>query len=216
MIKAKIVILGVLHIFHNSVPNYSLKDLELSLNKIKPDLIAVELMQSEIDKLKSQSFKIEYNVILPYAKKNKIPIYGLDPEEPKFSKMADPYIKNQKDFPVKFPAESKVQGNFQRHLFDYLIKEHWTSASRVQSEVTDSFFDLKHRFQEDLMGKAEKDGWNDFNSYYSSQIFSLAEKNKGKTILVTIGVEHVYWLKKKLSSSKDFEIVNTEQLLNVH
>jgi len=173
-------------------------------------------MQSEIDKSKLQSFKIEYNVILPYAKQNKIPVHGLDPEEPKFSKMVDSYIKNQKDFPIKFPVESKVQTNFQQHLFDYLIKEHWTSVSRVQSEVTNSFFDLKHRFQEDLMGKAEKDGWNDFNSYYSSQIFNLAEKNAGKTILVTIGVEHVYWLKKKLSSSKDFEIINTEQLLNDH
>lgn len=213
MIKTKIVILSVLHIFHKSVPNYTLKDLEIVLQKIKPDLIAVELKQSEVDAAKPQPFKIEYNVILPYAKKNKIFIHGLDPEEPKLSQMVDSYVKNQKEFPEKFVPESKTQDVFQEELFDYLVKEHWASASKVQSEVTNALFEVKHRFQEKIMGKAEKDGWESFNTYYANTINDLASKNAGKTILVTIGAEHTYWLKKRLSLNTNLELVNTENLI---
>jgi len=208
-----VIILGVLHSFHNSVPSYSLEKLESALHKIKPDIILAELTQSEIDSAKSQTFKIEYGIILPYAKKNKISVLGLDPEEPLFSKMVDPYIKNQKDFPKKFPLESKTQDVFQSQLFDFLIKEHWVSISKTQSDTTNDMFKLKHRFQEELMGIEEKNGWNSFNQYYSDKISEVAKKSPGKTILVTIGIEHVYWLKEKLSSNSKLKIADTESLL---
>lgn len=214
MDKTKVIILGVLHSFHKVVPSFSLAKLESALEEIKPDIICAELMQSEINTNKNQTFKIEYEVILPYAKKNNVLLVGLDPEEPKFSEMVDPYIKNQKEFPKRSPVESKIQDIYQEQIFDFLIKEHWTSINKTQSEVTNTLFRLKHRFQEELMGREEKVGWSTFNSYYENRISDLALKNPGKTILVTIGIEHVYWLKERLSAKRTFEVVNTEQLLN--
>lgn len=213
MVKTKVIVLGVLHRFHNVVPSFSLAHLELALEKIKPNLICTELMQSEIDFNKQQAFKIEYNVILPYAKKNNILVVGLDPEEPIFSEMADPYIKNQKEFPKRSPIESKIQDIFHEQLFDFLIKEHWTSISQTQSEITNTIFKLKHRFQEKIMGEAEKEGWSKFNSYYAEKIVNLALKESGRIILVTIGLEHVYWLKDELSKNSHLEVVDTEQIL---
>jgi hypothetical protein len=214
VIKTKIIILGVLHSFHKSVPGFSLEHLESALKKIKPDIIAAELMQSEIDAKKTQTFKIEYSIILPYCQKNKVPVLGLDPEEPAFSQMVDPYIKNQKEFPHRSSSDNKNQEIFHKELFDYLIKEHWTSAGKVQSDVTNALFEVKHRFQDALLGKAEKDGWSGFNTHYVKLINELASKHKGKTILVTIGVEHVYWLKKELSLNENIEVLNTERLIN--
>jgi len=172
-------------------------------------------MQTEIDTKKTQTFKIEYSVIFPYVQKKKIPIYGLAPEEPTFSEMIDLYIKNQKEFPQRASSDYKNQEIFQKELFDYLIKEHWTTAGKVQSDVTNALFEVKHRFQDALMGKVEKDGWSSFNTHYVKVISELASNHKGKTILVTIvGVEHVYWLKKELSSNKNIDLINTERLIN--
>jgi hypothetical protein len=213
MINTKIVILGVLHSFHNQVPSFSLEHLQSAIEKIKPDVLCVELMQSEVISDKKQSYKIEYNVILPYAKKNSVKVVGLDPEEPLFSKMVDSYIENQKGFAKRSPSESKIQDIYQTQLFDFLIKEHWTSIDKTQSVITNTLFQLKHRFQEELMGQEEKNGWNKFNEYYANIISTEAKKNPGKIVLVTIGLEHVYWLKTNLGKDAAFTLVDTESLL---
>jgi hypothetical protein len=213
MVKTKIVILGVLHSFHSQVPSYSLEHLKSALEKIKPDVLCAELKQSEIDSDKKQNYKIEYGVILPYTKNHNVKVVGLDPEEPLLSKMVDPYVKNQKEFPKRSPVESKVQDIYQAQLFDYLIKEHWVSIDKTQSAITNTLFQLKHRFQEELMGPEEKNGWDKFNEYYANIISTEAKKNPGKTVLVTIGLEHVYWLKEKLGKDSALTLVDTESLL---
>jgi len=83
----------------------------------------------------------------------------------------------------------------------------------TQSRLTHELFRLKHRFQDELMGQPEKDGWETFNSYYTNRISEIALRNPGLRVLVTIGLEHIYWLQDELEKNAAFEILVVEDLL---
>lgn len=213
MAKTKIAILGVLHSFHEQVPCYSLNILKEVLTKISPDLILAELKQSEILSNLDQPFKMEYGVILPFAAGRNIEVVGMDPEEPQFSEMVDPFIDNQGHFKSNFPTEFKVLSEYQKQLFEFLVIEHWDSVSKTQSEITNTLFNLKHRLQNELMGPAEEQGWELFNNYYANKIEETVKFNAGKKILVTIGIEHVYWLKERFKGDTNVEVLDLDKYL---
>ena len=204
--KTEIVLLGVLHNFHNNVDCYDLNALEKLIASIKPSVICVELDDDEVKNRKEQPYKIEYQSIFSYADSNNIEIVGIDPQEPLYSELVEPYNDNQKDFPERAPEACRVLEIQQSQLYDFLINEYWTKLSNVHSSQTEDFLNLKHRFQEALMGPAEKDGWDRFNKYYVEQIISVANENQGKRILVTIGIEHIYWLRNYLRDHSDYSL----------
>jgi len=106
MTTTKIALLGVLHSWHNEVKVFSLEHLNTAIHRLKPDIICVELMPSEIKSDFSQPYKIEYSVILPYGFNHSIKIEGLDPEEPLYTRMVQDYQRNQKTLVRSFSSRS--------------------------------------------------------------------------------------------------------------
>ncbi len=68
----------------------------------------------------------------------------------------------------------------------------------VNSRQTDALFEVKHEFQSALYGPEERRGWERWNEHFLSRILDVARDNAGKRIVVTVGVEHGYWLRKRL------------------
>ncbi|MGE3608555.1 MAG: hypothetical protein AB7I27_03115 [Bacteriovoracaceae bacterium] len=207
MLKTKLVIMAMLHSLHNDVPSYSLLKLKQVLKQINPDVICAELNQEEIKTSKLQKNKIEYNVILPYAKESRIDVFGMEPVDKVFDQKVTDYLENQKQFREKFPERYKVWEIYQRQLLNYLTHDYWTEFDKVQSQETDNLFRLKHEFQNELMGTREKEGWDYFNNVFANKISEISQQYKGKKVLVTIGAEHVYWLKEKLKHNSEFELI---------
>ena len=137
----------------------------------------------------------------------------MDPEEPLYTELVSPYIENQRKFKDEQPEKQSVLEIQQSQLYDFLINEHWKTPREVQSQITHTLMDLKHRFQEELLGEKEKKGWNRFNEYYLDQITKISEEYQDKRILVTIGIEHVYWLQKELRKISNLEVIDASTVI---
>ena len=209
MKQTEVALLGVLHNYHSQVPTYSLEHLKHALIKIAPDVICVELKKSDLDS-KEFNYKQEYQVILPYAKENNVLIEALDPEEPTYSEICKPYMENHKRHKNDFPVEDSVLEKQITHMFTFLIQDHWSTLAKTQSELTHSLIDIKHRIQEDLLGKAEKEGWEKINKLYLDRILAICEIHKGKRIMISIGIEHIYWLKNRITT---YQVLDLEKIL---
>jgi hypothetical protein len=209
---SKIAVLGVLHNLHHQIPIFSLEKLGEALRKLSPDCFLVELKPSELSD-SDHPYKVEYSVILPFAQDKGIHVEAMDPEEPVYSEIADAYQNNQAEFKTRSAVEYSTLSLTAEKFLEYLVEDHWKTLAETQSALTHSLFDLKHRIQESVLGDREKEGWDRMNAHYLEKISSVAASGNHRFLLVTVGIEHVYWLKRELSKQKQFEIIDLDEIL---
>lgn len=211
--KAEVFVLSTLHQFHSDSKYYSFQTLSNTIEKIKPDVLAVELTPQDLESRKEQKTKIEYQKsVFPLIEKNKYQTIALEPAEPLYSEIIDLLKESNKENQEKFPQKIEAFSVYSNSLYDYLFK-HWNSVKAVNSKETDAHFEVKHQFQNRLFGEKEAKVWNDWNSYFLTQILDAAAKNKGKRILVLVGVEHSYWLRNHLRNNQTVKLLEAEKLL---
>jgi pheromone shutdown protein TraB len=211
--KTQVVVLSTLHQFHSTNTNYSFEALAKTIERIKPDVLAVELTAKDLESRREQKVKIEYaNSVFPLLDKYKYKTVALEPNEPLYSELINLLKESNKENQEKFPQKVEAFSNYSNALYDYLFK-YWTSIEAVNSSQTDALFEIKHNFQNSLFGEKEAKVWNDWNSYFLKQIKDSAAKNKGKRILVLVGAEHSYWLRKNLQNDPEINLFKIKDLL---
>lgn len=209
--KPEVFILSTLHQFHAQSKFYSFEKLSEIVEKFNPDLIAVELTRKDLETRKEQKTKQEYQKsIFPLAGKYKL--VPLEPAEPKFSELVNFIISANKELNEKSPEKAEAFSVYSDALYDYLFKK-WDSPLSVNSGETDALFEVKHKFQETLFGEKEEKGWEGWNQHFLDVILETAKENPGKKILVTVGVEHGYWLRKHLKESAAVKLLKPEDVL---
>jgi hypothetical protein len=193
-----ITLLSTLHQFHAEIPGYSFEVLAKHLEQLSPDIICAELMPSEVNELSARKIKVEYTqVILPFAQRHGCKIYGMEPEEPKKTALVKKYMAVQEQVQRDHPERTTAFSEYSEALYAYLFS-YWTSPETVNSEITDALFEVKHGFQETIFGAQEKQMWDTWNKIFLDTILKANAENDEKHILVTVGAEHRYWLKKAL------------------
>src|SRR4028118_728335 len=86
--KTRIFVLSALHQLHEQTKFYSFETLSQIIEKQKPDVLAVELTPSDLEKRKEQKTKQEYQrSVFPLLDKHKYTVVPLEPAEPKFSQI---------------------------------------------------------------------------------------------------------------------------------
>jgi len=93
-----------------------------------------------------------------------------------------------------------------------ILERRWTSAVAVNSPETDLAFAVKHRFQSAVFGAGEAAAWEGWNRHFLAQVMAAAEAHPGRRILVLVGAEHTYWLRRELAS-QDVVLPDTAVLL---
>lgn len=211
--KAKVFVLSALHQLHGQTEFYSFDKLSQTIEKFDPDIIAVELTPSDLQSRKEQKTKQEYQKsIFPLADKHKYKLVPMEPAEPKFSELLKLYSESNREFKEKSPQKAEAFSTFNENLYEYLLRT-WNSPLAVNSSETDALFEVKHKYQIALFGEKEEQVWESWNRHFLEKILETAEKNPGKKILVVVGVEHSYWLRKHLRENQTVILLKPEEVL---
>lgn len=211
--KTEVVVLSTLHQFHEENKNYSFEVLSKTIETVKPDILAVELTPKDLESRREQQVKREYaRSVFPLIDKHKYKTVAIEPAEPLFSELIALMKESNKENQEKFPQKVEAFSVYSDALYEYLFK-HWDSVKTVNSAETDALFEVKHNYQNSLFGAKEAKVWNDWNTHFLKQIKTVAAENKGKRILVLVGAEHSYWLKKEFGKDAEINLRKVEDYL---
>lgn len=211
--KTEVFVLSTLHQFHAENKNYSFETLSRIIERYDPDIIAAELTPADLENRKEQKTKQEYQKsVFPIADKHKYKLIALEPAEPKFSELVGLIRESEKTLGEKSPEKAEAFSVYSKSLYDYLFNI-WDSPFAVNSPETDALFEVKHKFQNTLFGEAQEKGWNGWNQNFLDKILEAAKNNKGKKIIVLIGAEHGYWLRKRLRENSEIKLIEPQTIL---
>ena len=214
--KNTIVILGTLHQYHLKQEFYSLDVLERIIERINPDVICVELTAEDLKTEREQRVKVEYPMcILPLAKKRGYKIVPMEPDEPEYSRLINiiKQLNKKIESDETMKMKSEIFNQYTESLYEFLFN-YWKSPADVNSDITNALFEVKHKFQDALFGPLQREGWEEWNIHFLNTILKTMKKYKGKKILVTVGAEHVYWLKKRLKNNSTIKLEEISEILN--
>lgn len=205
--------LSTLHQYHGELKYYSFETLSQTIEKLRPDILAVELTAADLTSRREQKTKQEYQKsIFPLIDKNGYSAVPLEPEQPKFSEIVSLIRDSENELREKSPAAAEAFSLYVKTLNEYLFKK-WDSPLAVNSAQTDAFFEVKHDYQNELFGEKQRQGWESWNRHFLEVIFQTARKNPGRRIVVTVGAEHSYWLRKNLRRLETVKLLEAENLL---
>ncbi|KRE96802.1 hypothetical protein ASG87_15890 [Frateuria sp. Soil773] len=210
---ATVVVLDTLHRMHADVPAYDNDALGRAIEKLKPDVLCVELQPDDLATRPSEPTKQEYPaVIYPLIDRHRYRVYAMEPAEPLYGAILAPYRGNTEAFDARQPARAEAFGRYSEGLYAAL-KAHWTSPAAVNDATTDTAFRAKHALQEALMGPAEHAGWEAWNGHFLDVVRQAVRENPGKRIVVTVGAEHGYWLREHLRNTAGVRLLDTPAAL---
>ena len=210
---AEVVILCALHQMHEQAPFYSYADLTAAIEKLHPDVLAVELTPTDLKGRVEQKNKREYqNSVYPLLQKHAWPTVALEPEGPRRSELIGFLRQAEESLQKTSPQKDEAFDTYTEKLFQYLLAQ-WHSPADVNSSWTDRLFAVKHEFQSALYGQQESDGWQGWNHYFLDQIVRAASENPGRRIVVIVGVEHGYWLREHLQKQNGIALLDTAALI---
>lgn len=211
--RTAVIVLDTLHQMHAEVPAYDNAALEHAIEKLKPDVLCVELQPGDLIGRPAEKTKQEYPaVIYPLIDRHHYRVYAMEPTEPLYSAILTPYRGNTEAFDTQQPARAEAFGKYTGSLYA-VLQLHWTSPAAVNDEATDTAFRAKHVLQEALMGPGERAGWEAWNKHFLEVIQHAARENPGRRIVVTVGAEHGYWLRAHLRKVADVTLLDTPAAL---
>jgi hypothetical protein len=110
------------------------------------------------------------------------------------------------------PEADQRFGAYAEALLDVLLA-HWDSPAAVNSRLTDRLFEAKHALQNELYGEDEAAVWAGWNAHFLRTILETARRHPGERLLVLVGAEHGYWLRRELRGEESIRLLDAEELL---
>ncbi len=211
---AKILVLSTLHHLHGEVDYYTYAHLSRIVEHFSPDVLAVELTPSDLRDRKAQRVKQEYqHSIYPLLDHLQCEVIPLEPAEPLYSELVRLGQKAVDELEKRTPAAVEQFGLYVNALYEVLLGW-WSSPMDVNSAETDRHFEIKHKYQSEVFGKDEKEGWERWNQHFLDQILAGAARNPDCKMLVLVGVEHAYWLRKQLFGREGVHLLEATDVLS--
>ncbi len=210
---AEVIVLATLHQIHGDTPGYSFEVLSRAIEGLAPDVLCVEVRADRLAGRLPEQTKQEYPaVIYPLIDRHHYRVYPMEPSEPEFSALIQPYLAANQAFAEANPAEAEALGKYNAGVYAGL-RAYWTSPARVNDDVTDAVLHGKHALQQAMIGAGERTGWQAWNQHFLAVVTRAAAENPGKRIVVTVGVEHAYWLREHLRGVSGVRLLDAAGLL---
>ena len=204
--RSTVFVLSTLHQFHSDSSFYSFTTLSNIVRDLKPDVICVELTPTDLASRKEQKTKQEYpKSIFPLADKYGYRMVPMEPGEPLFTELVGLTRQSERELRENHPDKAEAFSIFTEELYKQLFAQ-WDSVLAINSQITDSNFEVKHRYQNALFGAKQEGAWEEWNKHFLQTIVDTAQKYKGKRIVVLVGVEHAYWLRARLRTEKSIRL----------
>lgn len=210
---ARIIVLATLHSLHAEVPGYGFEALGDAVQRLKPDVLCLEVRPRDLHERGPERIKQEYpRIIYPLIAQHHYRLYALEPSEPLYGEIVKPYAVAEHRFEKEHPRRAKTFDAYADAALG-VLETYWTSPERVNDAVTDAVFAGKHALQQAMIGPGERAGWQAWNRHFLKVITRAARENPGKRIVALVGVEHAYWLRLHLKGLPGIDLESTPSLL---
>lgn len=210
---AEVVVLATLHQFHADHPCYGYAVLQDAVRTLAPDAVAVELTAADLAERRPQTVKREYpEAVYPLLDAGGIEAIALEPDPPGYGELVGRFREGQRVLAEQHPGRAEAFGIYDTAVYEHLF-ERWTSLAAVNDAQTDAVLDSKHRFQSALFGEPEVDAWEGWNGHFLARILDAASERPGQRIVVLVGVEHAYWLRRELARASAVRLRAPMELL---
>ncbi len=201
--KTDLLVLGTLHLDERKAPFY-IRRLKEVIELLAPAVICSELSPEQLAGEMATGSKPEYEAaILPTARRLDIPVVPMPPkledgreledrlQEIEHKIADDVLLKTRMDMIELLVAKSYsrlYELVRQPDALDLVQAEAYHLLSVApRHDVLESFFPDFHHI------------WTEWNERYFKRIIETVGQYPGKLVLVTIGLDHKYWLDRKLS-----------------
>jgi len=210
---ADVVVLATLHQMHATAPYYGFEDLTRVIEDLDPGVVLVELTAEDLEERKDQKTKQEYQrSVFPLLEKHRYEAVPLEPPQPEFSRLVGLTQQAHADARERTPEADERFGAYAEALLAVLLA-HWDSPAAVNSPLTDRLFEAKHALQGELYGEEEVAAWEGWNAHFLQTILDTARRHPGERLLVLVGAEHGYWLRRELRGQESIRLLDAEELL---
>lgn len=211
---AEVVVLATLHQMHAQVPGYSFDRLRQVIEQLHPDVLCLEVRADKLAARAPEQTKQEYpKVIYPLLARGHYAVVAMEPSEPEYSAILHPYVQANAAFQASGGAAVAALAAYSDATYAAL-KTHWRDAAAVNDATTDDMLRAKHAFQQAAIGAGEREGWERWNRHFLAVIKQAAADHPGQRIVVTVGVEHGYWLRQHLAAAAGLRLLDTAALLS--
>jgi hypothetical protein len=210
---AEVAVLSTLHGMHAEVPGYGDEDLARVIRRLAPDVLCLEVSPEALAERRPETVKVEYpRVVYPLLEREAYATCTLEPPREVAQEIIAPYLAANREFAAVSPETHQAFSAYSEALYA-LLKRHWHDAASVNDATTDQAMQGKHALQESLIGPGEAAGWEAWNRHFSSRIRDAAAAHPGKRVVVLVGAEHGYWLRRDLAGAPGIVLLDTAGLL---
>ena len=209
----EVVVLCTLHQLHEEARSYSYAELGTAIEALQPDVLAVELTQTDLATKVTQKNKREYqNAVYPLLERHKWTAVAMEPEGARRDELLASLRLSEGTLEREAPQKAETFEMYVNSLYEYLLSK-WHSAADVNATWTDDLFAVKHTFQSKLYGHKEEEAWEGWNRYFLEGIMAAVKTNPDKRVVVIVGAEHGYWLRAHLRDVHGVKLLDTSGLL---
>lgn len=209
----EVAVLSTLHGLHAEVPGYGDAALADAIRGLSPDVLCLEVSPEALAERRAEKVKVEYpGVVYPLLDRERYDTCTLEPAREAAQAIIGPYVAASQAFTESSPDAARAFSGYGEAMYA-LLKHHWRDAASVNDATTDQMMQGKHAIQEALIGPGEAAGWAAWNRHFSERVQEAAAKHPGKRIVVLVGAEHGYWLRRDLADARGIILLDTASLL---
>jgi hypothetical protein len=212
--KSDVYVVATLYKRHERSVVYSLDTLRKIIERIKPDVLVLDVSPTELSEQKVFPGKIEYpQVIFPYLNKQNITAYAGEPAEPVFSKIVDETLADINTFRTANPAAATQLDEYEQRMWA-LLDTYWKTPADVNNAVTGSVLTAKRILEGQMIGKRFAEGDISWNQHIAAITRKAVLENAGKKVLVLIGIENCSTVRTLLKNDSNINLVNISDWLS--
>jgi hypothetical protein len=220
--KTRVIVIGTIHSEHESSVPYSLDVLRRALITIRPDQILAEIppervaiafaefrATGRVTEPRVSVFPEYVDVVFPLTASQKFELVGVAGWTQQISDVRDAALQ-------RIAADPARRSQWRAHLQAYTAYEK-ALGSRGDDPLfihTPAYDMLVERAQSPYQRYFDKDlgggGWTSINKAHYSLISRALDRvtGRGKTIVITFGSWHKYWILRELTKRNDVVIVD--------
>jgi len=208
--QTKVTIIGSLHKYHKGLSHYSFDDLKSLIKSKKPDVICIEVKPENYKGIATSSAPYEYReVMMPFLLSTKAKIVPIDwvnadwnklmeeqkmlSESPKTAELFNAIV-NPLELLVKHASDKPIA------MLDYTFY----NSDFIDELIEAQYGVLLNAFPENKISQITEKR----NENIGDLLIKAVRRNKGERILVLIGMEHKFVLKKRLLKLPEVKYLN--------
>jgi len=208
--QTKVTIVGSLHKYHKDLGHYSFEDLKKLIKAKAPDVICIEVTPENYKGIATEKAPYEYReVIMPFLLSTKARIEPIDWADADWNKLMEEQkaLSESPETSGLFNAIANPLELLVKHANEKPIAK--LDYSFYNSDFMDELLEAQYKvlasaFPENKIVRiADKR-----NENIANLLIDAVGRNKGKRILVLIGMEHKFALKNRLTEMPDVKYIN--------